>query len=117
METVVWGVKVVPNCPKCDSEVDETMVLYPRCGASLRAESMVDWRDELRAQWFKNAFVENVLRLRVYHKKSGRLRSYKMDSRFIGKAVVALMSSVPSTNCVTLFNPMPHPECSVLCFS
>jgi len=40
----------LPNCPKCGPEVDETMVFCPRCGASLRAESTVDWRDELRAR-------------------------------------------------------------------
>jgi hypothetical protein len=43
-------VKALPNCPKCGSEVDETMVFCPRCGASLRVESTVDWRDELRAR-------------------------------------------------------------------
>jgi hypothetical protein len=42
---------------------------------------------------------------------------YRMDSRFMGKAVVALMSSVPNTNCVILFKPMPHPECRIPWFS
>jgi hypothetical protein len=34
----------------------------------------------------------------------------RIDSLFISDAVAALMSSVSSTNCVTLFRPMPHPE-------
>jgi hypothetical protein len=34
----------------------------------------------------------------------------RIDSLFISDAVAALMPSVPSTNCVTLFRPMPHPE-------
>lgn len=69
MATDVWGVKVVPNCPKCGSEVDETMVFCPRCGASLRAESMLDWRDELRA------------RRREWRERRRELRSQRRQSR------------------------------------
>lgn len=39
---------------------------------------------------------------------------YNTESLLSGKAVVALMSLVPRTNCVTRFSPMPHPECSGL---
>lgn len=38
------------------------------------------------------------------------MRFYKMDSLFIGNAVVALMSSTPRMNCVTLFRPIPRAQ-------
>lgn len=44
------GVNVLPYCPKCGSEVDESMVFCPKCGASLKAEKAAGWREQ-RRQW------------------------------------------------------------------
>jgi hypothetical protein len=44
----------VPYCPKCGSEIDESMVFCPKCGASLKVEPRLaqptDWRNQ-RRQW------------------------------------------------------------------
>jgi uncharacterized membrane protein YvbJ len=42
--------KVIPHCPKCDSEVDEKMVFCSKCGAPLRMEQPANLRDAWRTK-------------------------------------------------------------------
>lgn len=44
------------------------------------------------------------------------LRFYASVSLFNGYAVHMRMSSTPSTNCVTLFNPIPQPACGAVSY-
>jgi cation transport ATPase len=37
----MYQVKLMPYCPKCGNDVDETMTFCPRCGASLKMEAPV----------------------------------------------------------------------------
>ena len=86
----------MPNCPKCGSEVDETMVFCPRCGASLRAESPVDWRDELRAR--RREWRERRRELRRQRRKAERSekeekweKTEKHEYMFLGPLIGGLV--------------------------
>ena len=38
----------MPNCTKCGAEVEEGMIFCPKCGAPMKLEEHVDWRQEAR---------------------------------------------------------------------
>jgi len=102
----VQGVKVVPNCPKCGSEVDENMAFCPKCGASLSAAGPTDWREDWRAR--RREWREQRRDLRRQRRHAGRSekqeeweKSEKHEYMFLGPIIGGLVISVWSIALLT----------------
>lgn len=88
--------KVVPNCPKCGSEVDENMAFCPKCGASLRAAGPADWGEDWRAR--RREWREQRRDLRRQRRHAGRSekqeeweKSEKHEYMFLGPIIGGLV--------------------------
>jgi hypothetical protein len=96
ISTDAQGVKVVPNCPKCGSGVDESMVFCPKCGASLKAAGPTDWRDEWRVR--RREWREHRRSLRRHRRQAERSekgqeweKTEKHEYMFLGPLIAGLV--------------------------
>jgi hypothetical protein len=79
----------VPYCPKCGSEVDESMVFCPKCGASLKVQQQaaqpMDWREQ-RRQW-----REQRRQWRYEHQGEWAEKHEKHEQVFLGPLVAGVV--------------------------